>query len=144
MELKIEDIRVGNYFKHNDLISGSEYEGIFKWDVAHFSDIDRCKLSIANLEPIPLTAELLEKCGFKKLPHFTVNNTRFIELGRKRVLSVGCVGTPNEMVFISEEEPPVVKDVVCIRNFDYDGYTYFHDIQNIYHAITGKELTIAL
>jgi len=144
MELKIEDIRVGNYFKHNDLISASEYESIFQWDVAHFSDIDRCRLSIVNIEPIPLTAEILEKCGFEKHPHFTVQNERFIKIGRNRVLSVASVGTPNEMLFLTEQEPPKVNDVICIRNYDYDGYTYLHEIQNIHHAITGKELTMTL
>ena len=91
-------------------------------------------------EPIPLTPEILEKCGFNQLPHFTVNNGYRIDIGRHRVLTVSCVGTPNEMIFLTEEQPPIVKDIICLRNYDYDGKTYLHDLQNLYYALTKQEL----
>lgn len=96
--------------------------------------------SLKECLPIYLTSEILQNFGFTQLPHFTVNDAWRIDLGRKRILTVSCVGTPNEMVFISEEEPPKVTDVVVLRNYDYDGYTSVHDLQNIYASITKKEL----
>jgi hypothetical protein len=95
----------------------------------------------AKINPIPITPEILERLGFEKHSHFTVANSRFIELGRNRVLSVQCAGTPNEIVFLSEQSDKAVKDVICIRNYDYDGYTYVHQLQNLYHSLTGIELT---
>jgi hypothetical protein len=65
-----------------------------------------------------------------------------IPIGRNRILSVGNVGTPNEMILIMEVEAPIVKDQVVLRNFDYDGPTYLHDLQNIYQDITKKQLEI--
>ena len=89
---------------------------------------------------ILLTPEILEKCGLSQLPHFTVNDAWRINIGRDRVLSVVCVGEPNEMIFLTEEQPPVVNDVICLRNCDYDGKTYLHDLQNIYYSLTKNEL----
>jgi hypothetical protein len=98
---------------------------------------------IADIEPIHLSSEILEKIGFEQLPHFTIQNSWFKKLGRDRVLSIVCVGTPNEMVFVCEEVPPEVKNIIVVRNYDYDGKTYLHHIQNIYSDFTnGKELEI--
>jgi len=44
------------------------------------------------------------------------------------------------MIFITEEEPPEVKQIIVARNFDYDGKTYVHHLMNLYHALTGEEL----
>lgn len=97
----------------------------------------------SDINPIPLTEQILLKCGFEKLPHFTVMNSLIFKLGRNRELSLGCVGTPNEMLFLNEvdneDNPTKVNDLVCIHNFDYDGKLYLHKIQNIV-AIFGKEL----
>lgn len=89
---------------------------------------------------ISLTPEILEQCGFKLLDHFTVAKNMRIDVGRNRVLSVGCVGTPNEMVFLSEENENTVKDLICLRNYDYDGYTHLHQLQNLYFSLTNTEL----
>jgi hypothetical protein len=94
----------------------------------------------ANVNPIPLTKEILDKCGFNQLPHFTVQDIWQKAIGRNRVISIACVGTPNEMVFINEEEPPVVKNIIVARNFDYDGKTYLHHLQNLHYIFAGEEL----
>lgn len=62
---------------------------------------------------------------FKELPHYTVMGSVIYDLGRKRHLSVGCVGTPNEMVFICQVDNKIkekITDLICIHNYDYDGY----------------------
>ena len=97
-----------------------------------------------EIDGIALTPEILEKCGFKQLPHFTVQNLWNLSIGRDRIISVACVGTPNEMVFINEEQPPVVKNIIVARNYDYDGRTHLHQLQNLYFALTGTELSITI
>lgn len=100
------------------------------------------------LEPIPLTKELVTKCGFQGLPHFTVSDAMKIDIGRRRQLSLACIGTPNEMLFVLKiDEGNVhpakkVKDAICIHNFDYDGKLYLHKLQNIFIDFTGRELPI--
>lgn len=89
---------------------------------------------------IPLSDQLLQECAFTQLPHFTVQNLWEKSIGRGRVISIASVGTPNEMVFITESEPPQVKNVIVVRNYDYDGKTCLHHIQNIYQIFTNSEL----
>lgn len=97
--------------------------------------------SYNDVIPIPLTPEVLEKCkGFYQLQHFTIPNNWMYSLGRDRYISIACVGTPNEMVFLTEESQMEVKSVVVLRNYDYDGKTYLHQIQNIIFDLTGQEL----
>ena len=40
----------------------------------------------------------------------------------KRFISVFCVGTPNEVVYLCyKDSVDIVDDLVCVHNFDYDG-----------------------
>lgn len=69
-----------------------------------------------------LTPEILKTFGFEEIPHFTILGSMVLNIGRMRQISVGCIGTPNEMVFISElDEGGTATDLVCISNYDYDG-----------------------
>lgn len=91
---------------------------------------------------VPLTEEWLERLGFERLPHFTVGNTMLKNIGRNRVISVSCVGTPNLMVTLQEVNGKQVTDLVVVHNYDYDGPMHVHQLQNLYHALTGQELTL--
>jgi len=131
------ELRIGNWVKNNydignNLSCDTQVDIDILCDIAHGYTFD--------FEPIELSPDWLERLGFKQLPHYTVGGNWLIPLGRDRVLSVACVGTPNEMIFITEEEPPEVKQIIVARNFDYDGKTYVHHLMNLYHALTGEEL----
>lgn len=68
---------------------------------------------------------LIDEIGFERLPHFTIQNALIYKLGRNRHLSIGDVGTPNEMLFICESDEKdyrIITDLVCLHNYDYDGY----------------------
>ncbi len=72
-----------------------------------------------------ITKDFLLSVGFKPLPHFTVGDSMLFDLGRRRHLSVGSAGTPNEVVFICQVDPSNPKnitDLVCLHNYDYDGF----------------------
>lgn len=82
--------------------------------------------------------EYLKNLGFKELPHFTVMNSLEYHLGRRRRISVGCLGEPNEVVFISEtseHNPREVTDVICLHNWDYDGYLTEEKISTLVSAL---------
>ena len=97
-----------------------------------------------HFKPIPLTEEWLLKFGFEKIPHFTVHNGMKLSIGRNRYLSVGDVNNPNQMMFLCSnvKDSNVVEDLVCVHNYDYDGWLNVHQLQNLYFALTGEELTI--
>jgi hypothetical protein len=79
--------------------------------------------------------------GFKEMPHYTVMNSLLYDLGRGRYLTIGCLGTPNEMLFIGQidnDDNKKVTDVIVLKNYDYDGYTKIEDVKTIITAITGR------
>jgi hypothetical protein len=85
-----------------------------------------------------LTVDDLSDIGFEPIPHFTVTNAYIYKLGRNRQLSVGCVGTPNEMLWItatSDQSEKEVTDAICLHNYDYDGYLTKEKTINIINAI---------
>jgi len=72
-----------------------------------------------------LSEEILIEIGFEKLKHFTIQNSLIYKLGRNRHLSIGNVGTPNEMLYICETDENdyrKITDLICLHNYDYDGY----------------------
>lgn len=135
--INANELRIGNWVRHTNTFANPLMQVIAK-DFSNELSGDE----FPQFDPIPLTPEVLEACGFKKMPHFTVGNNISISLGRDRVLSVSSAGTPNEMVFITEEQPPEVKNIIVARNYDYDGKTYVHHLQNIFSDLTGHDLPI--
>lgn len=84
--------------------------------------------------------ELIEM-GFKEMPHFTIMNYLNYDLGRNRQLSIGCLGTPNEMMFISQldKEPKErVTDTIILSNYDYDGYLDLEKVEDIINVIINR------
>jgi len=78
-----------------------------------------------KLKHSTLTEQDCLDIGFEKLPHFTIVNSLIYKLGRNRHLSIGNLGTPNEMLFIcetKEDNDKEITDLVCLHNYDYDGY----------------------
>lgn len=79
--------------------------------------------------------------GFKEMTHYTVMNSLLYDLGRGRYLRIGCLGTPNEMLFIAQidnDDNKKVTDVIVLKNYDYDGYTKIADVKTIITLITGR------
>ena len=83
----------------------------------------------------------LIELGFKELPHSTITASLTYDLGRNRQLSFGSIKTPNEMLYIyeiDEKDPRKITDLVCLRNYDYDGYTGIEHIKSIITLTTGS------
>jgi len=82
----------------------------------------------------------LIKIGFEPIPTFTIANSHIYKLGRHRHISVGNVGTPNEMAWICEtndQNERDITDAICIHNYDYDGYLTEDKLRTIINAIVG-------
>lgn len=82
--------------------------------------------------------EELLAIGFKELPHQTVGGMLIYELGRHRHLTISCVGTPNEMLFISESDINdyrKITDSICLKNFDYDGFMKIEDVKALVNLL---------
>lgn len=82
---------------------------------------------VNDIYPINLTPEILEKCGFNKTnlgDHFIIlPNGNYFE-----IIGSAC--------FISEAYGDPIEIFKPLK--------YLHQLQNLYHSITGKELQITL
>lgn len=88
-----------------------------------------------------MTRDELIQIGFEEIPHFTVMNDIIYHLGRNRHLSIGCVATPNEVMYICEThraDPKQITDLVCLHNFDYDGYLTLEKVKTLIACIGKK------
>lgn len=85
-------------------------------------------ISYENIFPIPITKEIVLGLGFQELPHFTVCNSLVCPLERNKKLSIGDIGTPNLMLWLSDEEDG---DLINLHNWDYDKELYTHRLQNL-------------
>ena len=151
MNIQAQDLRIGNllYLDLGD-IKGIVKVSEIKKDVVWLTSLHgRMPIAYTNsaLKPIPLTPEILLKAGFENIPHHTITRSMRFDLGRKRVLSIGNVGTPNEMLWlcqVNDTDKTIIDDLVCVHNYDYDGYLHLHQLQNIIYDFTNQELTIEL
>lgn len=141
-ELKTSELRIGNYVQ--------DREGNTCMVETIGRTIEECNIYRLNsyitampISSIPLDEAWLLKMGFEGHDHFTIMNDKFLKLSRNRYISIGCVGTPNEMIFLQEIEEGKVNDLICLRNFDYDGRMHVHTLQNLIYSISGEELTVS-
>lgn len=121
--MKAQELRIGNYIRL--MLNHSDFNDICI-ELADFNLIANESRN-HTYEPIPITEEWLLKFGFKRY----VNEFR---------ISVGeglefCVGD-NSFFDISQEIDGEVEKV-----YFTDIFKYVHQLQNLYFAITGEELT---
>ena len=82
--------------------------------------------------------EELKEMGFEELPHFTVGNSLHYDLGRNRILIFSSIETPNEMLFLGQkddEDEKKITDLIVLRNYDFDGFTYINNIKQLIESI---------
>lgn len=110
--MEVKDFRVGNLVEYF-------YPHEEEWDKLELSLSDLPDIDNESFRPIPLTEKLLLKFGFKKEKEgFT--KARF------------CIYQPVGYVnFMFCEGNSILREV-----------KYVHTLQNLYHALTGEELTI--
>lgn len=80
--------------------------------------------------------------GFKEMPHYTVGDSLTYDLGRNRQLSISCVGTPNETLWITQSDRKdyrKIDDLVCLHNWDYDKYITIDKLKQIISGISKTE-----
>lgn len=118
--LKARELRIGNYLNYNAIR--------IKLDERIFISLlsNDGLLLIEKLEPIPLTEDILLKCGFVK--------STIVE---------GCfIHNKHERLYVSIINPIAIhlgnKNGVLVMLY------YLHTLQNLYFALTNEELTIKL
>ena len=128
MGIGVKDLRIGNCVKFNDVSCGHR-DGILK-------TIDLLAVSYNSswVDPIVLTEEWLLKAGFVNDSDYGNWHIAHLDIYKKQG---GLVGIHNE-----------TKKVYWYFAADDDYYSWVkelehvHQLQNLFFALTGKELTV--
>lgn len=130
--MKVNELRIGNYIKYN----GTHEElGYISEIQSHLYPLNQNKIgineridiyySIEKLKPIKITKEWLLKFGFSE-SNLDEDNS-WLNL-KYRFLNFSS----DESVFFNKVYLSINKmDIIC---------NYVHELQNLYFALTGKEL----
>lgn len=132
----VRELRIGNivsYYSSERKESVPFYvEQIFVDEVEIENGEEGFRIMVDRLYGIPLTDELLLKCGFKR-EHCGFSND-YIELSYGRFLC-GIGKDYDDVLFVS---------LNCAEYPVSDEVRHLHQLQNIYYALTGKELEVEL
>lgn len=135
-QIKAEELRIGNYLDRNGLM---QVTAIHKSKIKiydHFNKMQHEYFFMADtFNGLPITEELLLKAGFED------PGKRIHGLNGKGYLTL-MVGTHCIFIFNNgawELNANVGGEAVP---FPCPQLKYFHQLQNLYFALTGKELTL--
>lgn len=140
--IKANELRIGNHVlykpygnRDGELVTIAGLEGM----KAYFSKYSNESGMFHNLRPIPLTPEILEKCGFVK------------ESDRWRPYdgeADGVLYTMPGMQIIVDRENGTFHRLTTANENEYGYYDceikYLHQLQNLFFALTGEELSVQL
>lgn len=126
--MKAQELRIGNLVKQGEIVDlNREHDGE---SIIRIVNEDMCPfyISINKLKPIPLTKEWLLKFRFKK----SVEDFYYIKTGRKNMTLEICLSEQRTILFNKR-----LNEYIELKNIEY-----VHQLQNLYFALTGKEIGI--
>jgi len=111
--MKVTELRIGNLYFHEPT---NDYDEVRK------NTFDLIERNPECYKPIPLTEEWLIKFGFED--NQKVKGVKYID----GVIAIDCIRYGKGWCLANDEYHPNIK--------------YVHQLQNLYFALTGEELTI--
>ena len=141
--MDIKELRIGNYVKYNgSVVSVYAISNPTPSKDKHFNNKARVTLwcnglmdaTIDEIEPIPITEELLLKIGFKKDANAN-NHYRYVIDNCMFEIRLWDSGTLIKLDNYCED---------CVRKVHLPKTPNLHQLQNAYYLLTGKELEIKL
>lgn len=130
------ELRIGNFIQYNspdhsicfDLVVGINYSDDFH---VHMVELHgRTPININGISPIPITPEWLERLGFER-KYKNENTIHWVKFSAKHLSFV-------------------ITECSSLFGMEYNAYGadhcpqifHIHQLQNLYHALTGQELTV--
>ena len=128
--IQANELRIGNYVLINGKFCKTEAITGCMVSVSGY-EINRFKpFEFKHLEPIQLTEEILLKCGFEKKQEWYRHNEM-----KKYTIESGVIDLTKGRYHIRQY---ISKD----KSLHLSDLKYLHQLQNLYFALTGKELII--
>lgn len=119
--MNANELRIGNLTYRMDLTNKNK-SVIDKLTVSDIERIEHGQSKIYKYEPIELDNELLEKLGFRSEESFSYE------------LDDIAINTSRELIWIHTK---------CKNNCELELPYYLHELQNLYFALTSKELVVS-
>ena len=122
------ELRIGNYINNYNKVLSITDDGLLCTGLSIIGVV-----IIENPKPIPLTEEILLKCGFEwSIQHQAHKHEKF-----KYVIDFyNSHPQFNSSVCFLNKEHRRGENLICIQ--------YLHQLQNLYFALTNEELTVNL
>lgn len=127
------EIKVGNWFHHNnewsyrnDKPDNSGTGFNFQWELRDWYALGECTLNLEQISPIPLTLGILYDCGFEV----------YHENPRLEMFYVNKQGYYPFFIYQSRDTRFWFNENLELKSV--------HQLQNLYYALTGEELTVNL
>ena len=122
--MKQQELRIGNWVHHNFKWCyrdhGTSFD--FQWDDSDWYALGECTMSLDDVSPIPLTEQWLKDFGF--------------ELKEDLFTGPGYCIEHEDYFFNIDKESMLFGHPQFNTKIEY-----VHQLQNLYFALTGKELT---
>jgi hypothetical protein len=137
--MKANELRLGNLLNHNN----GSMVGSFIVGLIHLEDIIKKNSHAREYEPIPLTEEWLLKFGFEKSQEqwYTIKYFTDCDLATEQMAITYNLSSNRCAVFDAIEETDIV-NILSYPIYTSKKVLYVHELQNIYFALTKKELTM--
>ncbi len=134
--MKANELRIGNWVQTTE--GYKRVAELDKYGIAYHMTFDAVKLALCKyLKPIPLTEEILLKCGFEKIEEEFDGHTDLHYI--LKVDSFCTLVLCDDFSFSFQDEK--LKEQICVKN---DTLNSVHRLQNLYFVLTGEELEIEL
>lgn len=132
------EIRTGNYYNRIESLNGAAL-GHHKFDASDWYAIGECIDSFENYDNIPLTEEILLKCGFE---HTTEGGTQYFKIVIKYSKTLSLLQDDGESDYGAVLS---VSNGTCTESQSVIGLgqmQHLHQLQNLYSALTNTELIL--
>jgi hypothetical protein len=119
------ELRIGNYLlvdENLQQVSAINHTTAFTVQVKGNSELREAENNLDNIEPVPLTDDILKKCGFVFHDYF-----KFWQLITTGIRSEMNISPDYEVIDFMRK--PILKQL-----------TSLHQLQNIYFLLKGREL----
>lgn len=122
--LQLNDLRIGNWLEHKFLNKQFQVEGLGN-DLIYNKEACPVGIHMSGYSPIILTNEVLNKCGLKDAPTHTAFQVKSMNFDIK---DNHVIAAFEDNEFGHEKEDEII-------------VYHLHQMQNLYFALTGTELT---
>ena len=138
--IKASELRFGNLIKYYDeLVEVYGVKGLYVIiAVEENGEVKEQSILAPAFEPIPLTPEILEKCGFVKSKSDKDDNEDHYVYGNQVA--------NNFSLYFDTDHWEIAQEWNDSRVYFYfwNHINHLHQLQNLYFALTGEELKINL